>query len=282
MDKAAQLFNQIAKVDSTYVSKKNPKVSKIDFNKRPMDTTLAPQGSPVSVQTRQQRSYKEVFGNKPNPPKMELKSQQTQQPVQTQKQTTQKSTGNFSSAFADARKQGLSEFSFGGKKYTTQIKGEAPKKDFKYVNESLPNKTQSLVKNVKENTPVTVTGQNKSKPIIAKGMTGGTSLKQRFDMTKVSNSEAFKAASLWGSLAKGITKIKPMVAGYGKNVAKDWSLLKGGFKNVNTAQTPGIMDAAEQALMLERGQRQMARGLKGLGKRVGLPVAGGAYLLNRD
>ena len=78
-------------------------------------------------------------------------------------------SNNFGNAFANARKQGLKEFTWNNKKYTTQLKGETPGKDFKYV-KGPETKQQQLVQNKPGVQPLQVTGQNKSMPIVTRGI----------------------------------------------------------------------------------------------------------------
>jgi hypothetical protein len=89
-----------------------------------------------------------------------------------------------------------------------------------------------------------------------------------------------KTAGLSSMLAKGISKAIPAIKGYGANVAKDWKVLGKGMKNIGTANKTGIMTATESAGVRELGERQLAQGIKGLGKRVVLPGAAAMYLAN--
>lgn len=253
--KLGQVKNTQAPVDSTYVKQKG-----LDLK---------------------QRSYEDVFGKKPNPYTMNIKKQQTTAPtqtVQTKAPTTTKSTSNFNTAFADARKKGLSTFDFGGKKYNTQLKGETPKKDFKYVDEKQPNKTQSLVKNVKENTPITVTGQNKSTPIVARGLEQSKiNLKKVYEMNKVS--------SMLGSIGSSIIK---GVKSYGANIAKDYKTISKGTANIEKARKVlsnknlSKIKKTNAQLAISKTENAMGEAAVGLGKRVGLPIAGGGYMLSGD
>ena len=92
------------------------------------------------------------------------------------------------------------------------------------------------------------------------------------------NDETEKKAGISMLLAKALTKAKPMIKNYGKRVASDYKMLGKGYKNMGMSQRKGIMTAGESASLKGLAERQLAKGIGGLGKRVALPVAGLGYL----
>jgi len=115
---------------------------------------------------------------------------------------------------------------------------------------------------------------------ILAGAGAGHLLGKGLDALFPKKEELSKKAGLSSMLAKGISKLVPAVKGYGANVAKDWKVLGRGMKNIGTANKSGILTAAESAEMRALGEKQLAQGIKGLGKRVVLPGAAAMYFAN--